>query len=196
MTETTTEASARRDRPTGIASVDPGLCIARHRTLFTLVLVSLLLKSVVFAPASVWPLAFLCLVPWLVVVGASDHAPRVYFHSFVFGLLFALINMQWMRHATVPGYISLSIYIAAWFPLVACPLRHMIRRRRWPLALALPVIWTGSEIARAVFFSGFPWFFLPHGEVVEPLEVLPGTGPILSRLHVQIRRPGCFGQQI
>ena len=98
------------------------------------------------------------------MIGGSTLAPRVYFHSYVFGLLFLLINMRWLRHATVPGYVALSVYIAAYFPLVACPLRHMIRRRCWPLAITLPFIWVGSEIGRAVFFSGFPWFFLSHSQ--------------------------------
>ncbi len=164
MTRKTINASRRRAPKTDSSCPDVGLRIERHRTLFGLILLSLLLESLIFAPISVWPLAFVCLVPWLIVVGASRSAPRVYFHSFVFGLLFALINMRWLRHATFPGYLALSVYLAAYLPLIACPLRHMVRRRRWPLALTLPIIWTGSEMARAVFLSGFPWFFLSHSQ--------------------------------
>ena len=146
------------------ASLDPGFSIPRHRTLLLLILLSLLLKSLIYAPIDLWILAYICLVPWLIVIGASSHAPRVYFYSYLLGLLFHLINMRWLRHATVPGYGALSIYLAAYYPLVACPLRHMMRRRRWPLALTLPFIWTGSELIRAVFLSGFPWFFLSHSQ--------------------------------
>lgn len=164
LIEKQSETAPVRSAALHMASVDPGFSISRHRTLLGLVLLSVLLKSLIFAPISIWPLAYVCLIPWLLMIGASTHAPRVYFHSYVFGLLFLLINMRWLRHATAPGYIALSVYIAAYFPLVACPLRHMIRRRRWPLAFTLPFIWVGAEVGRAVFFSGFPWFFLSHSQ--------------------------------
>lgn len=125
-------------------------------------LATLVLMSLIFAPLGVWPLSFVCLVPWLVLVGAAGQAPRVYFHSYVLALAFFLINMGWLYSSTGWGYLALSIYQAAYFPLMACALRHVIRRRRWPLALALPLVWTGSELLRAVAFSGFPWFFLSH----------------------------------
>jgi apolipoprotein N-acyltransferase len=146
----------------GAPPVHLGLVIHRHRTIIGLLLIALLLKSLIFAPINIWPLAFVCLVPWLVVVGVTAHAPRVYMYSYLFGLCFLLVNMRWLYYATGAGYVALSMYMAAYFSLVACPLRHMVRRRRWPLGLTLPFIWTGSELIRAVAFSGFPWFFLSH----------------------------------
>ncbi len=125
---------------------------------------SLVLMSLIFAPLSVWPVAYFCLVPWLIMIGVATHAPRVYFHSFVFGLAFCLVNMRWLSAATGPGYVALSVYLAGFFPLVACPVRHVIRRRRWRLAIAFPFVWVGSEIVRGVAFSGFPWFFLSHSQ--------------------------------
>ncbi|MCH7840484.1 MAG: hypothetical protein IID38_09670, partial [Planctomycetes bacterium] len=141
---------------------DPGFSFQTHRALIGLALLTLLLNSLIFAPISWWPLAFVCLVPWLLFVGAADRAPRVYLYSYLFGLAFFLINMHWLYVSTGPGYVVLSIYLAAYFPLMACPVRHVVRRRRWPLALVFPFVWTGSELLRAVVISGFPWFFLSH----------------------------------
>jgi apolipoprotein N-acyltransferase len=123
---------------------------------------TLALMSLIFAPIGIWPIAFVCLVPWLILVGGASRAPRVYFHSYVLALAFFLINMCWLYTATGWGYLALSVYQAAYFPLAACPLRHVVRRRRWPLAIALPLVWTGGEMLRAVLLSGFPWFFLSH----------------------------------
>ncbi len=120
------------------------------------------LMSLIFAPIGIWPLGFVCLVPWLILVGGASRAPRVYFHSYLLALVFFLVNMRWMYASTGWGYVALSVYQALYFPLVACPLRHVVRRRRWPLAIALPLVWTGSEMLRAVVISGFPWFFLSH----------------------------------
>jgi len=151
-----------RKRSQSLLSVDPGFSIETHFVLILLCAITLLLKSLIFAPINWWPLTFICLVPWLLMIGASVYAPRVYFHSYLLGLAFFLINMRWMYHATGLGYVAFSFYLAAYFPLIACALRHVVRRRHWPLAITLPLIWTGSEMLRAVIISGFPWFYLSH----------------------------------
>jgi len=144
------------------SAADVGFAIDTHGTMALLSLSSLVLMSLIFAPIGIWPLSFVCLVPWLILIGGASLAPRVYFHSFAFGLAFFLINMSWLYAATGWGYLALAVYQAAYFPFVAVALRHVVRRRRWPLALALPLVWTGSEMLRAVVISGFPWFFLSH----------------------------------
>ncbi|MFQ5463112.1 MAG: apolipoprotein N-acyltransferase [Phycisphaerae bacterium] len=133
-----------------------------HRRLLALVLLSAGLKTLIFAPIELWLLAFACLVPWLVLIGRTDSAPRVYFHSYLFGVVFFFFNTRWMMPATTEGYVAICFYQAAYFPLVACPVRHAIRRRRWRLAVVFPIVWVGSEMLRAVVISGFPWFFLSH----------------------------------
>lgn len=134
----------------------------RHRDLAALALATLLLKSLIFTPIGIWPLSFFCLVPWVLLVTLSERAPRVYFYSYAWASLFFLLNLRWLYTATGPGYVALSLYLAVYFPLMACPLRHVARRRNIPLALALPCIWVAGEILRAVVISGFPWFFLSH----------------------------------
>ncbi|MEK6676501.1 MAG: apolipoprotein N-acyltransferase [Planctomycetota bacterium] len=133
-----------------------------YGVLILLAVSTLLLKSLIFEPVGLWPIAFVCLVPWLILVSAATLARRVYFLSYACGLAFFLVNMRWLYEATGWGYLALSAYQAAYFPLMAMAVRHAARRRRWPLALVFPLAWVGSEIARAVFFSGFPWFFLSH----------------------------------
>ncbi len=122
------------------------------------------LMSLIFTPISIWPLAFVCLVPWLVVVSTSSNPRRVYVSSFAVGFVFYLISMYWMSHVTGPGYVTLSAYLAVFFSLMACPLRHWVRRRRLPLAIGLPIIWVACEYTRAWLFTGFPWFFLAHSQ--------------------------------
>ncbi len=143
-------------------TLDLGWGVEAHRAMILLSAAALVLMSLIFAPIGLVPVSFVCLVPWLMMVGGSTRAPRVYFYSYVMALAFFLINMRWLYTATGLGYVALSVYMAAYFPLVACPLRHVVRRRRWPLAIALPFVWTGSELLRAVVLSGFPWFFLSH----------------------------------
>lgn len=138
--------------------------IVRHRTIAAFALASALLQSLIFAPISIWPLAYICMAPWLILTAATTLAPRVYFYSFVLGVISFLINMRWMYAATGWGYLALAVYQAAYFPFVACPVRHAARRRRWPLAIVFPFIWVGSEALRSVVISGFPWFYLAHSQ--------------------------------
>ncbi|MCK4660069.1 MAG: apolipoprotein N-acyltransferase [Phycisphaerae bacterium] len=122
------------------------------------------LKSLIFPPVSWGIVAFFCLVPWLVVVSTSTNPRRVYISSFLAGFAFFLINMFWIWHVTGAGYVVWSACLAAYFPLVACPLRHWVRRRRLPAAVGLPIIWVGIEYVRAWMLTGFPWFFLGHSQ--------------------------------
>jgi len=144
--------------------------ISSHRVFALLSLCTLVSMSLIFAPISFWPLSFVCLVPWLVLVGGAKQAPRVYFYSLAMGLAFFLINMRWMYLTTGAGYAAMSVYLSCYFPLMACPVRSVVRRRRWPLAVVFPFVWVGSEIVRSVVISGFPWFYLAHS--LSGVEVL------------------------
>lgn len=126
--------------------------------------ISLGLLSVIFAPVDIWPAAFLCLVPWFVVVAVTRNATTVYITSYLLGLAFFLINLKWLSVCTLAGYLAMCGYLAVYFPLVACPVRHAVRRRRIPLAVVAPVVWVASEMARALAISGFPWLFLGHSQ--------------------------------
>ncbi|MCP4245594.1 MAG: apolipoprotein N-acyltransferase [bacterium] len=123
---------------------------------------SLLLQSLLYAPLSAWPLAFVALTPWFIFIARASNATVVYLASYLLGFAFFLINMTWMAPSTVEGYIAMSAYLGVYYALVACPLRHAVRRRRWGLVWVAPVLWVGSEFCRSVVISGFPWFFLGH----------------------------------
>ncbi len=123
---------------------------------------TLVLLILSFAPFDAWPLAYVCLVPWLIVVGATPSARRVYIVSYLLGLAFFCISIYWLFLVTAIGSIVLFVIFAVHFPLIACPVRHMVRRRHWPLAFALPPIWVGSEAVRSMFLLEFPWNLLGH----------------------------------
>ncbi len=125
-------------------------------------LLSLGLQSLIFPPLPTWPLAFVCLAPWLLIVAGSPRPRRVYVLSYLLGFGFYLINMYWMYYPTGAGYVAASAYLASYLPLVAIPVRHAARRRRIPLTFVLPFVWVGAEWLRSLLLSGFPWFFLGH----------------------------------
>jgi len=127
--------------------------------LFTLGLLAL-----IFAPLNVWPLAFVCLVPWLVTVGLVDSARPVYYISYLLGAAYFCTTIYWLFLVTGIGAAVLFAIFAVHFPLIACPVRHIVRRRRWPLAFTFPFIWVGSEAVRSMFLLPFPWNLLGHSQ--------------------------------
>jgi apolipoprotein N-acyltransferase len=141
-----------------------GFAIQRYGVIALLVGVSLLLWSLIYPPLDQWYLAYFCMVPWLIVVGGTAIATRVYVSAWLLGFAFFLINMWWMEGPTGMGYVALSAYLACYFPLAAWPIRYAVRRRRLPLALAVPIVWVSAEFLRGLIISGFPWFFLAHSQ--------------------------------
>ncbi len=124
----------------------------------------LALTSFIFAPRDQWYLGFVCMVPWMIVIGGTAVARRVYVASWLMGFAFHLINIHWMESSTGAGYLALSAYLACYYPLAAFAIRHAVRRRRLPLAIAFPIVWVGTEFIRTLGFIAFPWFFLAHSQ--------------------------------
>lgn len=151
-----------RGKARAVATPSNPLSFGSHKQLIALALAALAAKSLVFEPIGWWPLSFVCLVPWLLLVAAATHAPRVYAYTYLFATAFFLINMKWMAGVTVAGYVALSLYLAAYFPVMAVAVRHGARRRGWSMAMVFPFVWVGGELLRAIVMSGFPWFFLSH----------------------------------
>lgn len=131
------------------------------------------LTSLIFPPFSYWPIAYICLVPWLVAVMWAKRVAWMYISSYLLGLAFWFLNLYWMNAVTPPGWIALSVYLAAYWPLIAWLVRHMVMRRRGSVALVLPFIWVGTEWLRSVVVTGFPWFFLAHShhEVLSMIQI-------------------------
>ena len=86
--------------------------------------------------------------------------PAFYLYSYLMALAWFLWNMRWLIPPTAGGYFVLSCYLACYFPLIACPIRHAVRRRRMAAGLSIvPIVWTGQEMpACRPWVTGFPWF--------------------------------------
>lgn len=123
---------------------------------------SLLMCCLMFPRPGWWWLSYLCLTPWLVAVCAARRARSMYFASWLLGLGFFFININWMYPVTREGYIALGAFFSLTFPLVAWPVRHLYTRHNVSLALSVPVVWTALEYARSLGPTGFPWVLLGH----------------------------------
>jgi len=152
--------------------VGPFQEIKTRRAVLLLCGLSLLLCCLVFPGIGWWPLAYVCLVPWLVCVCTASRGRFLYFASYLLGLGFFLINIRWIRFSTPPGYLVLCAYNAAFFPLAAWLIRHAYRRHStgrksvpWlSVAITAPIVWIATEYLRSIGPLGFPWLLLGHSQ--------------------------------
>jgi apolipoprotein N-acyltransferase len=158
--QTKRAASRGRREP----AVESGFVNQSRWRLVAAAALSLVLLVLSFAPIDFWPLAYICFVPWLFVVCVTETARRVYVISYVLGILFFCISIHWLFLVTVPGALALFLAFALHFPLVACPVRHLVRRRGLPLAFVFPFIWVGCEAVRSMVVLEFPWNLLGHSQ--------------------------------
>ena len=110
-------------------------------------------------------LAWVALVPLLVLVRATARPRVVYLSAWIGGLAFYFPALQWMRVADPRMYytwIGLAIYCSLYFPLTLLIVRFLDRRTRLPLALTLPVVWIALEFFRSWFCTGFSWYLVGY----------------------------------
>ncbi len=116
----------------------------------------------VFQPHNLWPLTFVCLVPWAVATCATQRAWLVHWGSFLVGWGFFLVSLRWLMPVTGLGYAALGMYLAFYWTLAAWAIRTG-RRHGISVIWTLPVVWVACEWLRGTVMTGFPWLFLAHG---------------------------------
>jgi len=156
------DAEALERQETGARS-RPRLAMRPRPAVVLLNLLAVTLLSVSFAPFDGWFLAYVALVPWVLALDCGCSRRWEVFWAWMGGLLFWAAGLYWLWWITLVGYAALVVYLSAYWLLAAVVVRAAMRRRL-PMWLVLPVVWTALEYARAYVISGFPWFFLAHSQ--------------------------------
>jgi apolipoprotein N-acyltransferase len=120
-----------------------------------------------FTPVDAGPLAWIALVPLLVLVRIPQPTRWMYRILFLNGLANQIATLQWMRLGDPTMYIAmaaLATYLACYFPLFVALARYAHHRWSVPLVVVVPVLWTGLEFVRAHFLTGFSWYYLGHSQ--------------------------------
>ncbi|MFK7820047.1 MAG: apolipoprotein N-acyltransferase, partial [Planctomycetaceae bacterium] len=120
-----------------------------------------------FTPLDFGPLAWIALIPLCMLIQTTHRTRNMYRSLYVFGFLWSAITLQWMRLGHISMYVALtalSAYIAFYFPIFVGLSRVAVHRFKIPLAVTVPVVWTGLEFLRAYVMTGFSWYYLGHSQ--------------------------------
>jgi len=134
-----------------------------------------------FTPVDAGPLAWIALAPIILLIRLPQPTRWMYTALFVTGLVNFVATLQWMRYGDptmIIAMVALAAYCAAYFPIFVALSRFAHHRWGLPLVLAVPVIWTGMEYARAHIGTGFAWYFLSHTQYrwLELIQISDITG--------------------
>jgi apolipoprotein N-acyltransferase len=134
-----------------------------------------------FTPLDWGPLAFVALVPLVLLVRLPQPTRWMYRAVYVTGLAGTLAMLQWMRLGHPMMYlalVALALYMAAYFPAFVGAARAAVHRLGVPLTLAVPVIWVALEYLRGHLMTGFAWYFLGHTQHgwIELIQISDVTG--------------------
>lgn len=154
-----------------------GRRIRRRLTTALLCLLAAALLMVSFAPFDCWPLAYVALVPWLVVLRGDARRYWPVLCVWGAGLVFWLAAAYWLSWITLLGYVLAAFYLSLdW--LVAALLLRSALRRNWPMWIVLPVVWLSLEYLRAFLLGGFPWFHLSQSQYAQTrlIQIADVTG--------------------
>jgi len=122
-----------------------------------------------------WPLLFVVLVPFLVVIAGEVTLRQAGIFGLFTGLFHFSALLYWIvtvlgyygglpLYLSVPAFVLLALYMSVYLGIFAMVSRLLIVRL--PLLLALwlvPAAWVALDWCRSFLFSGFPWMDPGYG---------------------------------
>jgi len=131
---------------------------------------SIVFFCALFPPISLWWLGYFALVPWLMMVLRTSTKVQLIL-SYIIGLVVFLVNVHWISPITLPGYISMCLYFALYWPLAGLLIQRLHRNFRQPVFIAGSIGWVICEYIRSLGPLGFQWFYLGHSQASMPVMI-------------------------
>ena len=124
---------------------------------------SALMLTVIQAPISWAPLAWVSLVPFILASSPTAKPKHLFLFAYLTSLCYWLANIYWIAPITFLGWSTLCLYTALLWPILALCLRYC-RIKKIPLFLAAAVLFVGAERLQGLFLGGFFWRHLSHSQ--------------------------------
>ncbi|MHC4075879.1 MAG: hypothetical protein ACYSRZ_05635, partial [Planctomycetota bacterium] len=124
---------------------------------------SALVLTVIGPPFSLWILAWVALVPFILICRPDVKVLPLIITAYLVSAVYWLGNLYWLAPVTTSGWIAFCLYTALLWPGLAFALRYC-RIKKLPLFLTVPVLFVGAERLQGLFLGGFFWRFLAHSQ--------------------------------
>ena len=131
--------------------------------LFLAFIASAAMLTVIQPPISWSFLAWVSLVPFILVCSPDAKPKSLAFVAYIVSFCYWLGNLYWVAPITLVGWAAFCLYVALLWPIVALCLRYC-RLKKIPLFLAAGVLFVGAERLQGFFLGGFFWRFLAHSQ--------------------------------
>ena len=122
-----------------------------------------------YPPFSLWPIAWVATIGWIVLIRQVRLVgPRPYLAIWFASIVHNLLLFQWIRlpHWSANfGWLALCLYLSVYLLAFVAVSRLAVHRLRVPIVLAVPMVWTGLELARGYLLTGFSMGLLGHTQV-------------------------------
>ncbi len=126
-----------------------------------LCLLSGVLLILSFPRFNFWLFAWFGFVPLFFAIKGKS-APKVFFLSYLTGLVFWFGNIYWLVHVTLIGLIVLVLYLALYFGIFGVIISGVRGQGSGVRLFFIPSIWVLLEYVRSYLFTGFPWSLLGY----------------------------------
>ncbi len=121
------------------------------------------LLTVIQAPFSMGFLAWIALVPFILICSYHTKTRQLYWFSYLISSCYWLGNLYWIGYVTVPAYILFCLYLGLYWPLLAMLIRYC-NKKKLPLFLTIPLLFCGAEAWQGILVTGFSWRLLCHSQ--------------------------------
>ncbi len=153
----------------GLLDIEPPVVfVQRWYGRLLMLLGGTLLLTLAYAPIHQFYLAWVGLIPWLIVITHCRSYKSAAFWGWVGGVMFFIANMWWMAYVTFPGMVGLMAIMAGYWGVMGLIVYAVWRADTFypPTASTLVLVtfaWTALEFVRGNFiWHGLPWLYLGH----------------------------------
>jgi apolipoprotein N-acyltransferase len=122
------------------------------------------LLTLAYAPVGQFYLAWVGMVPWLVMLGSGMSLKTRFGLSWLAGTVLIIVNMWWLCAVNVLGMFALSAYCGFYWGVAALVIggARLLEFSPAVSVVAIASVWTALEFARGRLLTGFPWLFIGH----------------------------------
>ena len=142
---------------------------------------SALMLTVIQVPFRLGFLAWICMVPFILVSSPKAPAWRLVWMSYLVSSVYWLANLYWVSLVTVPGQVLLSLSLGLYWPVLSLAVRYCRKKKAVVLFVMVPILLVGAEAWQGIIYTGFNWRLLAHSQwanlrVIQIVDIFGALG--------------------